>query len=478
MELGAPPRRRRRRCAGTVGGLAPRRARRRRAGAGQGPDRRRRVGHRRRDRAQLLPLGRDHRDRAAVGGDVRGRARALRLSPGRLRRRGARAPGRTTWSRSASSTSAPATSRSWSPAPRTAASTSTWRWPDWEAPVEALLHERRGGWADAMQTVRHLAERARERPAPRSREGVEVTGFELTDGGVEAIETSEGRVDCETRRGRAGPVDRADLGAARPDPVVELAGERRPLVTYLKAQEGEFALAGRGAQRPAGARGAGGAPRPGGPAALGSRRARARGRARGASTSAWGRTGTGITGGGLPVLLDDPELDPYGPDNPEHAAEPAFEEFFASGLATALRRFRGRGGDWRMTAGRRPRSPTRPTTTRSATGCAPASTRSSTPATASRRSRSAASWPTTWTAASRCSSRSGSAASHGGDPRRLRGPVPLDLALRGSRHPRGRLAVARDLGQPVLGLEVPEALVEATRPGRRPARASRSSARR
>ncbi|HEX6619677.1 MAG TPA: FAD-dependent oxidoreductase, partial [Solirubrobacteraceae bacterium] len=31
----------------------------------------------------------------------------------------------------------------------------TWTWPDWDAPVEAILHERRGGWADAMQTVRH-----------------------------------------------------------------------------------------------------------------------------------------------------------------------------------------------------------------------------------------------------------------------------------------------------------------------------------
>ena len=37
----------------------------------------------------------------------------------------------------------------------------TWSWPDWEAPVEAVLHERRGGWADAMQTVRNLADRAR-----------------------------------------------------------------------------------------------------------------------------------------------------------------------------------------------------------------------------------------------------------------------------------------------------------------------------
>jgi hypothetical protein len=63
-----------------------------------------------------------------------------------------------------------------------------------------------------------------------------------------------------------------------------------------------------------------------------------------------GRTGTGITGGGLPVFLERPGLDPYGPGNPEHAAEPAFEEFFVSGLAAALRRFRGRSAEWRVTA--------------------------------------------------------------------------------------------------------------------------------
>jgi hypothetical protein len=62
-----------------------------------------------------------------------------------------------------------------------------------------------------------------------------------------------------------------------------------------------------------------------------------------------GRTGAGITGGGLPVVLDDPALDPYGPDNPAHAAESSFAEFFTSGLAAAIRRFRGRSADWRQT---------------------------------------------------------------------------------------------------------------------------------
>ena len=51
----------------------------------------------------------------------------------------------------------------------------TWTWPDWEAPVEGVLYESRGGWADAMQTVRHLAERARAAGA-RIAEGVDPAG--------------------------------------------------------------------------------------------------------------------------------------------------------------------------------------------------------------------------------------------------------------------------------------------------------------
>ncbi len=223
-----------------------------------------------------------------------------------------------------------------------------WSWPDWEAPVEALLHERRAGWADAMQTVRHLTSRARAAGA-EIREGAEVTGFELTDDGVDAVVTSAGRIACETVVAAPGPwvAELWELLGLRP--VVEVGGEERPLVRYLKAQEGEFALEGVGLSGSAGLE----APvvhldQPG------PLRSDRDGRV--LEAGPWGiyfrmgRTGTGIAGGGLPVFPEHPRLDPYGPDNPEHAAEPAFEEFFVSGLAAALRRFRGRSGDWRVTA--------------------------------------------------------------------------------------------------------------------------------
>ncbi|HEX5900051.1 MAG TPA: FAD-binding oxidoreductase, partial [Solirubrobacteraceae bacterium] len=222
----------------------------------------------------------------------------------------------------------------------------TWTWADWDAPVEAILHERRGGWADAMQTVRHLAGQARGAGA-EIREGVEVVGFELGEGGVEAIATSDGRLECETVVIAPGPWIAGVWSMLGLSPYVEVAGEPRPLVSYWKAQEGEFALSG------AGLGGAGADP----PVVHldQSEPLRSDRDGRVVVPGAWGiyfRMGRdGITGGGLPILLTDPQLDPYGFDNPAHVAEPEFAEFFVSGLATALRRFHGRADDWRSTPG-------------------------------------------------------------------------------------------------------------------------------
>lgn len=228
-----------------------------------------------------------------------------------------------------------------------------WTWSDWEAEVEAVLHERRGGWADAMQTVRQLAARARAAGA-RIVEGVEVTGFELGAGGVEAVLTTAGRLECQVAVAAPGPWAARLWSMLGLRPELEVASgsgsERRPLLAYWKAQEGEFALGGVGL-----------AGRAGHEAPVvhldqaGPLRSDRDGRP--LTAEPWGiyfrmgRTGTGITGGGLPIALSDPALDPYGPDNPEHSAEPAFEEFFVSGMAAAFRRFRGHAGTWRTTLG-------------------------------------------------------------------------------------------------------------------------------
>jgi methylglutamate dehydrogenase subunit A len=222
----------------------------------------------------------------------------------------------------------------------------SWMWADWDAPVEAVLHERRGGWADAMQTVRHLADRARGAGA-EIREGVEVVGFELGEAGVTGIATSEGRLACETLVVAPGPWIAGVWRMLGLSPDVEVDGEPRPLVSYWKAQEGEFAVSGVGLSSAG----------PDAPVVHldQDRPLRSDRDGRVLVPGAWGiyfRVGReGITGGGLPILLTDPQLDPYGPDNPEHVAEPEFAEFFVSGLATALRRFRGRSDAWQVTPG-------------------------------------------------------------------------------------------------------------------------------
>ncbi len=224
----------------------------------------------------------------------------------------------------------------------------SWSWPDWEAPVEALLHERRGGWADSMQTVRRLAERARAAGA-EIHEGVEVVGFELGESRVDALLTDRGPLECQTLVAAPGPWAERTWRMLGLEPHVEVDGRRRPLIEYWKAQEGEFALAGAGLSRRAG----GEAPvvhlDQSGPL-LSDRDGSVLVDGPWGIYFRMGRTGTGITGGGLPVLLEHPNLDPYGPENPEHAAEPAFREFFTSGLAAALPRFRGRADDWSLTA--------------------------------------------------------------------------------------------------------------------------------
>ena len=222
-------------------------------------------------------------------------------------------------------------------------------WPDWEGDVAALLHERRGGWADAMKTVRHLAARARDAGA-RIEEGVEVTGLELGSDRVEAVLTTAGRLECETLVAAPGPWANRLWEMLGREPAIEVAAngsaERRPLVSFLKAQEGEFELPGAGSST------AGVEPPVVHLDQAGPLRSDRDGRV--LVDGPWGiyfRIGLGgtITGGGLPVELTDPPLDPYGPANPDHAAEPEFTELFTSGLATALPRYRGGGDRWRST---------------------------------------------------------------------------------------------------------------------------------
>src|SRR5207253_6503897 len=69
--------------------------------------------------------------------------------------------------------------------------------PDWNGEgIEAVLHERQGGWAETMKTVENLARLARSRGV-RIFEGIGVTGSDLHDGLVRSVGTSAGSIESE-----------------------------------------------------------------------------------------------------------------------------------------------------------------------------------------------------------------------------------------------------------------------------------------
>ncbi len=225
-----------------------------------------------------------------------------------------------------------------------------WRWPDVDASgVQAVLHERRSGWADAAATVREIARDAREAGALLI-EDTPVIALEREGGRVAEVVTSRGAVRAEHVVLAVGLWAADAWRMLGLDFTVEAAdGARQPLVSLVRAQEGDFALPGVGLG-----------------AAAGHQPPVVHFDAEGPLTSdrdgriltrePWGiyfrmgRTGTAVTVGGLPVpLAPDAPADPYGPENPAHVAGEEFCEFAQAGLARVLRRFRGAGDRWQST---------------------------------------------------------------------------------------------------------------------------------
>jgi len=240
--------------------------------------------------------------------------------------------------------------------------------PDWNGEgIEAVLHEYQGGWAVTRRTVENLARLAREQGV-RILEGVEVTGIDLHDGEVQAVETSAGTVAADLFVAGPGPwaaqvwrmLDLPmEIRVARKDkptspvgasPRVEADGgdyELKSVITYWKLQEGDFWL-----DDGVDLRSDGHEPpvvhldhvlplvsdRDGhvivdGPWGI---------------YYKIGRRGFGVQGGGVPIKLGtEVQLEPYGHSNPAHVVGDEFSDYFTAGLAWAHERFRGRAGEWR-----------------------------------------------------------------------------------------------------------------------------------
>ena len=118
--------------------------------------------------------------------------------------------------------------------------------PDWAGKgVTAVLHERQGGWADPIATLENLAGMARSLGV-RIVEGVEVQGFDVHDGVVSAVQTSQGTIACDLVVLGLGPwigdawkmLDLpAELELVRNGETV-----RKPMFSYWKLREGDFFL--------------------------------------------------------------------------------------------------------------------------------------------------------------------------------------------------------------------------------------------
>jgi glycine/D-amino acid oxidase-like deaminating enzyme len=115
---------------------------------------------------------------------------------------------------------------------------------DWQAPgISVLLHEKRGGYANNLASLRGLAAKA-QTEGVTIQAGVTVTGLRVDGGAVTAVQTEAGDIACEQLIVAAGPWVRdiwAMLDLPSRIPVTAPDGTvhpDRPMWTYWALQEG------------------------------------------------------------------------------------------------------------------------------------------------------------------------------------------------------------------------------------------------
>jgi methylglutamate dehydrogenase subunit A len=119
---------------------------------------------------------------------------------------------------------------------------------DWQAAgVTAILHEKKGGYANNVRSLRGLAAKA-ESEGVRIVPGIRVTGIQISGGAVTAVDTDQGEVRCDQLIIAAGPWVRdlwAMLDLPAQIPVTGRDGtvhEGQPMWTYWALQEGTVAM--------------------------------------------------------------------------------------------------------------------------------------------------------------------------------------------------------------------------------------------
>jgi len=222
---------------------------------------------------------------------------------------------------------------------------------DWQAPgVTAILHEKKGGYANNVRSLRGLAAKA-EAEGVRIVPGIRVTGLRTSGGAVTAVQTDRGDINTDQLIIAVGPWIRdlwAMLGLPGRIPVTgpgSEPSEDRPMWTYWGLQEGTL-----GIDPKEFTDNRGGFP----PVLHVDSSAPLYDDVSGdlITDRMWGIYYKpdfyfgGVQGGTSPYLIDRPAdeiaVDPYGPESPDYTVREGFVRMWTSALAHCHKRFEGR----------------------------------------------------------------------------------------------------------------------------------------
>jgi methylglutamate dehydrogenase subunit A len=222
---------------------------------------------------------------------------------------------------------------------------------DWQATgISVVLHEKRGGYASNLASMRGLAGKA-EAEGVRIIAGVEVTGFSLDGGAVTAVETAQGTIDCDQVVLGVGPWIRdlwTMLDLPKEVDVRSPGGQqevRRPMWTFWALQEGTLEV-----DPKTFTDNAGNLP----PVVHVDSATPLYDDMDGEllTEDLWGIyykpdfAFGGVQGGTTPSVIhqaaDDVAIDPYGPKSPEFAVGEDFVRLWTSALAHCHKRFQGK----------------------------------------------------------------------------------------------------------------------------------------
>jgi hypothetical protein len=221
---------------------------------------------------------------------------------------------------------------------------------DWQAKgITVVLHEKRGGYAENMHSMRGLAGKAKANGA-RMRFGVTVGGIRVDGGAVTGVETDQGFVQCEQLVVAAGPWVRDFWHMLDLPSTITVRGRdgkdyERPMWTYWCLQEGTLGvdpnfLTDNEGRMP--------------PVIHVDTDAPLYDDIDGSlvTDQLWGIyykpdfNFGGVQGGSMPWKVEQPAdevaVDPYGPKSTEFVVTPEFERMYTSALAHCHKRFVGK----------------------------------------------------------------------------------------------------------------------------------------